>query len=152
MKRTRLPFVMRPMRPADLDAVLEIERLANPSPWTAGHFRDELQNRYSSVDLLLVGEQVAAYICSWKIVDEMQIQNVATAPEFRRRGLAAQLLKAVLEQAVGDGIRKVFLEVRIGNNAARALYEKFGFVDRGIRASYYADKEDALIMELDLSS
>ena len=151
MEDARQTIVMRAMQSADLDAVLAIERLANPHPWTEGHFRDELQNRCSTVDLLLVEGRIAAYICSWAIVDEMQIQNVATDPAFRRRGLAAQLLGEVLKRADSNGIRKVFLEVRVGNTGARALYKKFGFVDRGIRAKYYADKEDAIIMELDLS-
>jgi len=151
MEGVKQPFIIRPMQADDLDAVVAIERLANPSPWSAGQFRDELQNRCSTIDLLLVGETIAAYICSWKIVDELQIQNVATSPAFRRRGLAATLLAAVLARAGADGVCKVFLEVRVGNVAARALYARFGFVDQGIRPRYYADNEDALLMELVLS-
>lgn len=152
MEGRKQPFVVRPMQPADIDAVVEIERLANPSPWTAGQFRDELQNNCSTTDLLLVNDRIAAYICSWKIVDEMQIQNVATAPAFRRQGWAARLLSVVLDRAGANGVLKVFLEVRLGNHAARSLYAKFGFIERGIRPRYYSNNEDALIMELDLSS
>jgi ribosomal-protein-alanine N-acetyltransferase len=39
------------------------------------------------------------------------------------------------------------LEVRMGNQAARALYERFGFAPAGIRKGYYAEVgEDALVM------
>jgi ribosomal-protein-alanine N-acetyltransferase len=80
------------------------------------------------------------------VAGEVQIQNVATAPAFRRQGVAACLLSHVFEQARGSGFESAWLEVRIGNAPAIALYERFGFTVVGRRTNYYADGEDALVM------
>lgn len=145
------PFEIRQMLANDIAAVLEIEKQANPNPWSEGQFQAELTNSCSRIDLLITDNKVAAYICSWQIVDELQIQNVATAPIFRRQGWAAILLEHLLLRAGEEKVARAFLEVRVSNVAARALYEKFGFLSRGVRKKYYADNEDALLMELELS-
>ena len=143
-------FEIRRMQAGDIPAIVAIETLANPSPWSEQQFREELVNPRSTVDLLIVGREIAAYLCSWLIADELQIQNVATSPAFRRRGLAEKLMRHTLKNAVESGVKRVFLEVRASNAAARELYGKFSFVDNGIRKNYYADNEDARLMELNL--
>jgi ribosomal-protein-alanine N-acetyltransferase len=62
------------------------------------------------------------------------------------------LLSEILRRAATDGVFRVFLEVRVSNVAAQALYEKFGFTRQGVRSKYYSDSEDALLMELDMGS
>ena len=145
------PFEIRQMQTNDIASVLEIENQANPNPWSERQFQAELTNSCSRIDLLITDNQVAAYICSWHIVDELQIQNVASAPKFRRQGWAAILLEHLLARAGKENVARAFLEVRVSNVAARALYEKFGFLSCGVRKKYYADNEDALLMELELS-
>jgi ribosomal-protein-alanine N-acetyltransferase len=77
------------------------------------------------------------------------------APEARRRGLARRLLRQVLETAVHQGARAAHLEVRAGNEAARALYRSMGFREVGRRGGYYsAPTEDAVLLsrtDLDFS-
>lgn len=141
---------IRQMQQDDIAGIAAIEQLVNPSPWTSGQFQSELSNPGSRFDLLFADGELAAYLCSWKIVDELQIQNIATAPAFRRRGYAGMLLRKVLQKALREEVSKVFLEVRVGNRAARTLYEKFLFTASGIRSRYYSDNEDALLMELKL--
>jgi [ribosomal protein S18]-alanine N-acetyltransferase len=134
------------MTAADLPLVHALECAAQPSPWTLEHFAAELANPCARIDLCWRRGELAGYLCAWLIAGELQIQNVATAPPFRRQGVAARLLELVLERSRALGLEAAWLEVRAGNAAAIALYERFGFVTVGRRPRYYADGEDALVM------
>jgi ribosomal-protein-alanine N-acetyltransferase len=134
------------MTAADLVQVHALECAAQPSPWTLEHFAAELANPCARIDLCWRGGELAGYLCAWLIAGELQIQNVATAPSFRRQGVAARLLELVLARSRALGLEAAWLEVRAGNIAAIALYERFGFITVGRRPRYYADGEDALVM------
>jgi len=142
---------IRAMRQADLAAVHALECASQPDPWTRQHFADELANPVAAVDLYWCGAELAGYLCSWLIAGELQVQNLATAPRFRCRGIAARLLGHVIARGRDRGLEAVCLEVRAGNAAAIALYERFGFVAGGRRKAYYPDGEDALLMTYQLS-
>ncbi len=144
-------FVIKPLREEDLPALLRIEQLSYPHPWTAELFSQEMRNPVSSVDLLWCDGQLAGYICYWLIIGEMQILNVATAPEFRRQGVGERLMRHAFAACSAQGLERAWLEVRSGNLAAIALYQKFGFVAEGVRKGYYRDGEDALLMVKDFS-
>jgi ribosomal-protein-alanine N-acetyltransferase len=130
----------------DLPLVHALECAAQAAPWSLEHFRAELGNPCSRVDLCWRNGVLAGFICWWLIAGEVQIQNVATAPSFRRQGVAASLLRHVFKQARGRGFETVWLEVRAGNAPAIALYQRFDFTVAGRRPGYYADGEDALVM------
>ena len=79
------------------------------------------------------------------------VANVATHPDYRRRGVARRLLVQALADARQRGARLAMLEVRRSNLAAQKLYESFGFTVVGVRPRYYVDNmEDALLMDLEL--
>lgn len=143
---------IRPMRTTDLDEVEAIEQLSNPHPWTSGQFLAEFDNRCSSIDLLCIDGAVAAFLCSWLVADELQIQNVATHPGYRRQGVAGRILSRRFALAREAGAVVALLEVRAGNSGAIRLYEHLGFSQSGRRAGYYADGEDAVLMERDLTA
>ena len=83
----------------------------------------------------------------WVIFDELHINTLAVAPEFRRRGYATALLQAVMREAETEGAVKATLEVRASNAAALALYERLGFRISARRPGYYTNpQEDALIL------
>lgn len=91
--------------------------------------------------------QVAGFVIGHQIREEWEIENVAVAPEARRLGLGEALLKEFLQVAGRRGCQMIFLEVRESNLAARALYEKCGFLESGRRKMYYADPpEDAQVL------
>ena len=139
---------IRRFRKDDVAAVAAIEKLTNPSPWSVEQFRAELDNPASRFDLLVVDNEVVAFLCAWIIVDEMQIQDVSTTPAFQRKGYASRLLEFTLANARKEGVGKVYLEVRRGNLPAQKLYKAFGFSVNGVRPNYYSDNEDALLMGL----
>ena len=137
------------MRVEDLDEVLEIERASFSMPWSRGAFTYEIQrNRVARCWVTREDDRVAGYLCLWEVADEVHITNVAVHPAYRRRGIAREMLAAVLDDAVRRSLSVVGLEVRPTNVEARTLYESFGFRVVGRRRGYYYDTgEDALIME-----
>jgi ribosomal-protein-alanine N-acetyltransferase len=84
--------------------------------------------------------------------DEAEVLTLAVAPEVRRQGVAGALLTGAMAAAREQAAMTMVLEVAVGNAAARALYERAGFVEAGRRPRYYADGSDALIMRVSLAS
>jgi ribosomal-protein-alanine N-acetyltransferase len=138
------------MQREDLAAVHQLECASQPDPWSLKHFVDELDSRVATIDLYWSEEQLAGFLCSWLIAGELQIQNLATLPQMRRRGIAAKLLAHAIERSQEQGLTYVCLEVRVTNKPAITLYERFGFTIDGTRPSYYPDGEDALLMTYQL--
>lgn len=83
--------------------------------------------------------------------DEVEVLTLAVAPAARRRGLGTRLLDAAMTLATARGARTAFLEVSIGNEAARTLYARAGFTPTGRRPRYYADGTDALVLRRTLT-
>ncbi len=93
---------------------------------------------------------VVAFAIFWHAADEVQLLNLATRSDRRRRGIARALMNAVLAYARENAVRNVLLEVRRSNLAAIELYLALGFLTTRERAAYYPDGEDALEMMLSL--
>lgn len=135
------------MTVADLEQVLEIERICHRNPWSEAMFQRELDNPLSRIDLLWRDGFLAGFLCAWRVCEELSILNVATAPLMRRRGVARALLGQALERNRQAGLERALLEVRPSNQGAIALYLSFGFRQIDRRRGYYSDGEDALVME-----
>ncbi len=142
---------IRRMTLADVPAVAEIDRLSFSLPWPERSFRYEVsQNPAARAWVAEVEGRVAAMLVLWLILDEAHIATIATHPDFRRQKIGERLLLHALAAAREEGVGRAFLEVRVSNLAAQALYKKYGFVVDGIRPHYYKDNnEDALLMSLD---
>lgn len=136
------------MRRGDIAAVHEIERLSFRTPWPSYAFEQELaSNRLARYLVVRVGGRLVAFAGLWLMADEAHVTTFAVHPDWRRRGIAQRLMVAVLELSLEIGVQRMTLEVRAGNQAAQALYRRFGFIDVGRRPRYYTDdNEDALIM------
>ncbi|MBI3754799.1 MAG: ribosomal protein S18-alanine N-acetyltransferase [Deltaproteobacteria bacterium] len=144
-----------PMTFDDLDDVLGIEKLSYSSPWPRSQFEKELKNQLSNKFTAKIAhngkKSVAAYIIFWVVANEAHILNIATHPDFRRRGIAKRFLVFALGRLEEAGVEEVFLEVRRSNIHAQRLYMGFGFKEIGIRKGYYGDNnEDAIVMALEL--
>ena len=137
----------RPATPDDVPAIAAIERASFGDPWSEASFRAMFAN--DGVVALVVEQRgrLVGYCIAWVIGDEAELANLAVAPDARRRGIGAQLLDALLRELGALGGATVFLEVRDGNAAARALYASRGFSISGRRKGYYrAPIEDAVLM------
>lgn len=133
----------------DIEAIVGLELESFTNPWSGDTLVWELQN--SDVTRVHVlrddGGAIVAFSVCWVIFDELHINTLAVAPEFRRRGYATTLLQAVMGEAETEGAVKATLEVRASNAAALALYERLGFRISARRPSYYTNpQEDALIL------
>jgi len=139
-----------PMTSADqIASVLAIEEASFTSPWTREMYLAELENRNVSFCYLAGFEDGAAVgFCSfWRVLDELHINNLAVLPDFRHRGVGAELLAFVLREGAMLGAHRATLEVRRSNTPALHLYDRFGFTVAGIRRDYYTNpQEDALIL------
>jgi ribosomal-protein-alanine N-acetyltransferase len=141
----------------DLLEVVEIEEKSGLSKWGWAAYYAELQG--ANRDLMLIAKPtrasiiestpIAGYIVARETAGELHINNVAVRAEYRRRGIGAALLSRVLQEARRRKANAAFLEVRSGNLAAQALYEKNGFKAIARRADYYSEpREDAVVMTL----
>jgi ribosomal-protein-alanine N-acetyltransferase len=145
-------YILAACTEADLDAVMEIERLSFPAPWERQAFAEELMRPWARLRLLREAASVSAVaFCNyWLVADELHILNIAVHPRARRHGHASRILRHILAEARELHVQRLSLEVRVSNQAAQALYRKFGFREVGTRPRYYANNgEDALLMDLD---
>ncbi|MBT9536695.1 MAG: ribosomal protein S18-alanine N-acetyltransferase [Nitrospirae bacterium] len=144
-------LTIRAMRESDLPSVVAIERLSFSTPWSEILFFNEIYKQRSIPKVAVIGDRIAGYICANHVADEGHILNLAVHPDFGRRGIANTLVENILEELKENACRFLYLEVRASNNAARKLYEGFGFSVVGTRKGYYTEpKEDAVIMMLRL--
>lgn len=137
---------------ADIDQILAIEEHAFERPWSRTSFLEELSRQdafhyvvksHSSCD----HGQLIAYIFFRLIADEIHLLKIAVAPNWRRRGVAFEILEKCFLLASGKGAAVAFLEVRTSNISAISLYQKLGFQTVGKRPNYYSGaREDALVM------
>ncbi len=144
-----LSVKIKPMEKSDVDKIIDIEALCyGPHHWSKDSFLSELSNslaKYFSV--FSEDGELVAYAGCWQILEEAHVTNIAVTPKYRRNHIAEALLKTIIDTCYKNMVKFITLEVRAGNTAAIALYEKYGFKSLGIRKGYYQDNnEDALIM------
>ncbi len=151
----RRKVLIRPMCKEDLAQVRAIDHLSFSLPWPEQAFSYELfENPAARLWVAEVKsdegrELVVGMIVVWLVLDEAHIATLAVHPEYRRRGIAKQLLATALYHTMHEGARRAMLEVRAGNLIAQSLYRQFGFVVVGRRPRYYRDNdEDAILMTL----
>ncbi len=138
-----------PMHPDHLDELARLEKICFSRPWSRAMLAEEMDNQCAAflVALEPVTEKVVGYAGLLVMADEGYITNVAVFPEYRRRGVAGQLIAVFDRFAQGNRLAFLTLEVRPSNTAAIALYQSFGFAEAGRRRNYYdLPTEDALIM------
>jgi len=150
MAKGVLDIKTRDMAVDDLDEILMIERVSFPTPWSRGIFMGELEYPLCRGLVALVRGRIVGYICFAIVYDEIHLRNLAVHEEWKRQGVASELLSQMIAVSAVEGAQYATLEVRRSNTAALGLYKRFGFVVEGVRPSYYSDtREDALIMWAD---
>ena len=141
-------FKIEKMEQKHIDEVLQIEELCyGAHHWSKDSFLTELNNKISSYKCITFNNKCIGYIGFWKIIDEAHITNLSIHPNFQNKKMAQNLLLNMIDECYKEKIKYITLEVRVSNEKAISLYEKFGFKSLGIRKNYYQDNnESALIM------
>jgi ribosomal-protein-alanine N-acetyltransferase len=140
---------IQPMTEEHIEAVLELERDLFSDPWPESMFREDIVSARSYPVVAYVDNELAGYAILWHGIDEGHLTNIAVRRDLQRKSVAKRLLSYILQRALAHHMREVFLEVRISNEPAISLYEKFGFQKVAIRKNYYRQPaEDCLVMRV----
>jgi len=151
-------LAISPMRRRDLrDGVMDIEAVSYPRPWSQGVFESEISQMRSGARRYLVARRpptgsarrrgpIVGYAGLWFAGDEAHVTNVAVKPSEQRGGVATALLLGLADAAIAQGSTAWTLEVRVSSAGAQELYRTFGFAPAGVRARYYENTEDAIVM------
>lgn len=155
---------LRPLRASDFDRVLELERqLFGRGAWTYGMLAEELaglgrwyvvatdRGEPGTGKTAAGPEPVVGYAGLWFDGDVTQVMTIGVDPAYQRRGVGRTLLQALVDRSRQLGAEAVLLEVRVDNDPALTLYERFGFERLGVRKRYYQpENKDAYTMRLEL--
>jgi len=130
----------------DLADILSIEKKVFKHPWSKEQLSWELNSQPAAENYVMIARgNMIGYLFSHVVDDDVQILNIAIDIPFQHKGYGEQLLSYLLDQFNTD--ISIHLEVRKSNFPAINLYLKFGFHETGTRKGYYADGEDAIIMQ-----
>ena len=144
-------LTFRPATAEDAELLAEMERQTIAHPWPLSAVASHLTSPVGEGLLLLCGGRPAGYLLLRVIPPEFEVLRVGVLPSLRRRGLGQALLRRALLDLHDRGCTDGYLEVRVSNAAALALYRRLGWVGCGARPRYYTDPvEDALCMRLRL--
>ena len=152
-----------PMQPSDLDAVLAIEGVSHPHPWTKGNFSDSLAAGHWAYCIRPQDDEVVrgsfldpevlwAYCILFPAVDELHLLNITVSPKLRKLGLGKRIMAAIEGVSAQQNIPRIILEVRPSNLGALSLYQSLGYEQIGLRKGYYPQspetgvREDAIVM------
>lgn len=143
-------LVLRRATLDDAEAIYEVEKACFSTPWSMESIEAELNEDMHDQRLYLVAEEdgrIVAYAGAWLVLDEGQITNIAVIPDARRQGIGAMITRKLVRLLFEASMTEIFLEVRLSNLGALAMYRRLGFTVKGIRKNYYTDPvEDAYIM------
>ena len=146
-------ITIRKMQEKDTVYVSEIEQENFSQPWTQAAFLKAMEDNNYIYLVALDGEKVVGYAGCVIACDECDITNIAVRIDYRRMGIANELLKQIIQLVSRDNVQRVFLEVRKSNIAAQNLYVGVGFEAVGVRKQFYSiPTEDAIIMKYELQN
>lgn len=143
---------MRAMSASDLDAVMAIERVNFPFPWSEGNFKDSMNSGYICL-VMEQANQVVGYAVLMMVLDEAHLLNISVDKSYQGKGWGRYLLVHMMDVGREKGGLNMFLEVRPSNHSALGLYESMGFNEMGVRPGYYPahnGREDAVLMGMAL--
>ena len=143
---------LRPMVERDMLAVLAVEVAAAEFPWSLSQFSASLL-AHDDASVVEVNGEVVGFAIYKQVLDESTLLNIAVHPDHQGKGYGRVLLEQGLLAQTAKGAAKCFLEVRVSNHNAQALYRSLGFIAVGNRKNYYPAKqgrEHALVMAREL--
>ncbi|MEO7762254.1 MAG: ribosomal protein S18-alanine N-acetyltransferase [Casimicrobiaceae bacterium] len=144
----------RPMDESDIPAVVALEYVSQLTPWTERNFRDALAA--GNLGVVGISQSIVVAMAVLQMgAGEAELLTMAVLPAMRRCGLGRLLLDELILRVLNYGAEAIWLEVRVSNAPAIALYRSADFVDIGWRKGYYrtlTGREDAMMMRLVLGA
>ena len=137
----------------EIPAVAALDRqLFSKESWSEADFTASLTDPSRFFWVAMEGETLLGFCGLSQSFEQGDILNIGVCPKERGKGIGSILLQKAIETFKEQGGKELFLEVRASNTAAKALYEKFGFVQIGVRKGYYQQPaEDGLVYQLEVS-
>ena len=143
-------MIIRAWEEKDIPQIADIENSSFSDPWTEGMLADTLRFPVYHTFLAEEGGQVCGYGCLILLFEDAELANIAVAPTHRGQGVGKLLMERMHSYAKTFGAERMLLEVRVSNQPAISLYEKYGYEKYGLRENYYPDGEDAHLMQKSL--
>ncbi len=140
----------RDWREEDIPTIAELEKVCFTDAWSEQTFLSAFHSPYFVGVVLEEKGEIVAYACASAVFEDSEIGVVAVAKEWRRQGLGKRLIAELCSRSKMRGAENMFLEVRVSNANALALYRNVGFEKFGVRKRYYPDGEDAFVMRKSL--
>lgn len=140
-------MLVEPIKKEHLSQIANIEKLCFSDPWSENAL--ELLLKENCVSFAVTdGESVLAYGGMMTVLDEGHVLNIATHPDYRKRGFAREIMHSFYNVAEQKGLSVMFLEVREHNMAARNLYLSEGWKELGVLKNHYSHPvENAIVMQ-----
>ena len=140
-------MIITKMLQCHVSQIAELEKLCFNDPWSENSIASELDNRLSCWLVAIADDKVVGYVGSQTVLGETDMMNIAIHPDYRKQGIATELISALIEALNERGSHSLMLEVRASNEPAKSLYLKMGFDVVGVRKNYYRNpREDARIL------
>ena len=139
---------VRRYHPSSACDLATMEAAATQHGWSAGNYQDSISAGHA---FYCLGQQETGFAVVMPILDEAELLNIVIAAPQQGRGLGRRLLTGLMQDLKQQGCQRLFLEVRASNTPARALYQRCGFRESGLRKNYYpgldGQREHAILME-----
>ena len=136
----------------DLDTIVEIESSSMSCPWSRDSYKEAMDSDHAFIMVATESDSCVGFAVFYLTVPESELPDIVVAESHRDKGVGKALLDASLRELTSRGVDTVFLEVRVSNERAKALYEKVGFEEIGRRKYFYSDPvEDAICMRLEMN-
>ena len=139
--------VFRKATKEEICGIAQIETEVFTDAWSEKSIFETYQQAQSLVIVAVDGNCVVGYCILYMVLDEGEIARIAVEPSWRKQGVGQGLLHYACSYCKENGVERLLLDVREGNDSARRFYEKYGFEVDGIRKSFYENpKENAVLM------
>ena len=111
--------------------------------------KDIETNEFTNYLTYVINEQPIAFINYYVMYERAELININVLENFQNQKIASKLLEYMINDCINKEAISITLEVKVTNEKAIHLYEKFEFKQIGIRKGYYQGI-DAILMEKEL--
>lgn len=143
---------VQPICVSDLDAVMQIETQVFSAPWSRESYLELIPQAAIKMWTMKNAEQLVGYMLYQCWAEEMELHTIAVDPQSHGQGIGKLLMEKLFAEAQANSVIQIYLQVRVSNERAIQLYERFNFKKVGMRKRYYQDNfEDAFVMRATLA-